>query len=260
MSCARSSDCCRARGSRSTGWPQPVTVPDYKPYGEPRREVVLPAGTWHVPMAQAQKHWVQAMLGEDSYVPFPYFYDVTAWSLPMLGDVDGGRSGRDLELVTTPAPQVGDVPPPPVPGNAPAVGLWKLGPGVAAYESEGWTRWLLERKWGLDYTPVRKSGIVTGALDGLDVLLVPGGNAERALELLGPRGRDQLQDWVAGGGRFVGWRGGAEVAVRLDITTARLKQPTSDIPGSLVRATTRHSPLTEGVVLEGLHVLRVRRA
>ncbi len=227
---------------------QPVTVPDYKPYGEPRREVVLPVGTWHVPMAQAQKHWVQAMLGEDSYVPFPYFYDVTAWSLPMLGDVDGGRSGRDLELVTTPAPQVGDVPPPPVPGNAPAVGLWKLGPGVAAYESEGWTRWLLERKWGLDYTPVRKSGIVTGALDGLDVLLVPGGNAERALELLGPRGRDQLQDWVAGGGRFVGWRGGAEVAVRLDITTARMKQPTSDIPGSLVRATTRHSPLTEGVV------------
>ena len=137
---------------------QPVTVPDYKPYGEPRREVVLPAGTWHVPMAQAQKHWVQAMLGEDSYVPFPYFYDVTAWSLPMLGDVDGGRSGRDLELETTPAPQVGDLPPPTVPGNAPEVGLWKLGPGVAAYESEGWTRWLLERKWGLDYTPVRKPG------------------------------------------------------------------------------------------------------
>ena len=29
-------------------------------------------------MAQRQKHWVQAMLNEDTYTPFPYFYDVTA--------------------------------------------------------------------------------------------------------------------------------------------------------------------------------------
>ena len=35
-------------------------------------------------MAQAQKHWVQAMLNEDTYVPFPYFYDVSGWSNPLL--------------------------------------------------------------------------------------------------------------------------------------------------------------------------------
>ena len=31
-----------------------------------------------ISMDQRQKHWVQAMLNEDTYVPFPYFYDVTA--------------------------------------------------------------------------------------------------------------------------------------------------------------------------------------
>ena len=34
-----------------------------------RRPATLPAGTYWVPMAQAQKHWVQAMLNEDTYTP-----------------------------------------------------------------------------------------------------------------------------------------------------------------------------------------------
>ena len=41
-------------------------------------------------MAQAQKHWVQAMLNEDTYTPFPYFYDVTGWSNPLLFNLRGG--------------------------------------------------------------------------------------------------------------------------------------------------------------------------
>ena len=36
----------------------------------------LPAGTLWIPMAQPQKHWIQAVLGEEPFVPFPYFYDV----------------------------------------------------------------------------------------------------------------------------------------------------------------------------------------
>ena len=54
----------------------------------------MPPGTWYVPIAQMQKHWVQAMLNEDTYTPFPYFYDVTAWSQPLLFNVHGGYSGR----------------------------------------------------------------------------------------------------------------------------------------------------------------------
>ncbi len=226
---------------------QPVEVPDFTPYGESRRAVTLPAGTWHVSMAQAQKHWIQAMLGEDSYVPFPYFYDVTAWSLPLLGDLKGGRSGRDLDLVTTPAPPVGDVPAPGTPDDAPRVGLLRLGPGVTAYESQGWTRWLLEQKWELEHERVRRTEIATGALDDVDVLLVPGGNARLAEELMGRAGRRALVQWVEDGGRFVGWRGGTNLAIRLGLTSARLEAPTSDVPGSLLRTVGRGTPLLAGV-------------
>ena len=47
-------------------------------------------------MAQGQKHWIQAMLNEDTYVPFPYFYDVTAWSAPAARERAGRALGADL--------------------------------------------------------------------------------------------------------------------------------------------------------------------
>ena len=80
----------------------PLMVPDYTPYAGSPASTTLPVGTYWVPMAQAQKHWVQAMLNEDTYTPFPYFYDVTAWSQPLLFNVAGGRSGAQL----TPSSQV----------------------------------------------------------------------------------------------------------------------------------------------------------
>jgi hypothetical protein len=44
----------------------------------------VPAGAYWIPMDQTQKHWIQATLGEDPFVPFPYFYDVSSWSNPLL--------------------------------------------------------------------------------------------------------------------------------------------------------------------------------
>ena len=78
----------------------PLAVPDYTAYGRAPRAATLPAGTYVVSMDQRQKHWVQAMLNEDTYVPFPYFYDVTAWSQPLLYDVGGGYSGAPLAMAT----------------------------------------------------------------------------------------------------------------------------------------------------------------
>ena len=73
----------------------PVTVSDFKPYGRPEQSTTMPAGTIWVPMAQGQKHWIQTMLNEDTYIAKPYFYDTTAWSQPLLLDVPGGtRAGR----------------------------------------------------------------------------------------------------------------------------------------------------------------------
>jgi len=50
----------------------------------------LPAGTFYIPFAQTQKHWIEALLDEESFVPFPYFYDVTSWSNPLLMGLEGG--------------------------------------------------------------------------------------------------------------------------------------------------------------------------
>ena len=81
----------------------------------------LPAGTLWIPMAQPQKHWIQAVLGEEPFVPFPYFYDVATWSYSLLRGLAGNGvlttnmpSGVAMTHVSVP-------PPPTVPRTASAV-------------------------------------------------------------------------------------------------------------------------------------------
>ena len=225
-----------------------LRVPDFKPYGRPPRAVTLPAGTFWVPMAQAQKHWVQAMLNEDTYTPFPYFYDVTGWSSPLLMNLDGGSSGAVLHPRAVPVPVPPPPPPPRLPRPLPAVGLFQLSSTTAGVESAGWLRFLLERVWHLPYREVTAAEIAAGGLAGLDVLLVPNGSAAAAQAALGEAGLRALRGWVNAGGRYVGWRGGARLAASAGLTTATLAAPTSDIPGSLLRVRVApHSPLAAGV-------------
>jgi hypothetical protein len=56
-----------------------------------------------------------------------------------------------------------------------------------------------------------------------------------AVSELGADGVKAVQDWVAGGGHFVGWREGARLATLLGVSTATLADPTSDVPGTLFR-------------------------
>ena len=60
----------------------------------------LPAGTLYVPLAQGQKHWIQAVLGENPFLPFHYFYDKVTWSYPLLR----GLSGNGFLTQNLPAP------------------------------------------------------------------------------------------------------------------------------------------------------------
>ncbi len=227
---------------------KPLTVPDYKAYGRAPRVARLPAGTYWVPMAQAQKHWVQAMLNEDTYTPFPYFYDVTGWSNPLLFNLSGGSSGAVLDPAAARVRPLGDPGRPRPPADPPAVGLFQLDEGTSAIESSGWLRYLLDNVWRLPYRELDAAAIAAGGLAGTEVLLVPNGAEADAAEALGPAGRQALVDWVAGGGRYVGWRGGTRLAAALGITTATLAEPTSDIPGSLLRARVdRDSPVGEDV-------------
>ena len=64
---------------------------------------------------------------------------------------------------------------------------------------------------------------------------------------MGPRGRAALKQWVAGGGRLVTMAGGTELAASMGLTSARLRSPDSDIPGSLVHAVVYDGPLARGV-------------
>lgn len=51
--------------------------------------VTLPAGTLYIPLAQGTKHWIQAVLGENPYLPFNYFYDEVTWSYSLLRGFSG---------------------------------------------------------------------------------------------------------------------------------------------------------------------------
>ncbi len=227
----------------------PLNVKDFHAYGSHgSRATTLPRGTYWITMAQAQKHWIQAMMNEDTYSPFPYFYDVTAWSNPLLFNVAGGRSGKTVHPKSVAVPQLG-IPNPPGDGaHSPNVGIWYLDPvSTTSYESEGWMRWLYENKWYLPYQLVQSDRIKLGSLRGLDVLVAPSGYAPKAWSLLGERGRKKLKHWVANGGRLITMGGSTELAAHLGLTTARLKSPTSDVPGSLIHAKVNPGPLSRGV-------------
>jgi hypothetical protein len=227
----------------------PLTVPDYREYGRPPASTRLPAGTYWVSMAQAQKHWVQAMLNEDTYTPFPYFYDVTAWSLPLLGNVSGGYSGRVLRPVAVRAAPVAAVPAPKLPRRPPTVGVLQLSAASpSAVESTGWLRYKLDRVWRIPHRDLTPADVAAGRLAGVDVLLVPNGPADDAYPALGAAGQAALRSWVEAGGRYVGWQGGTVLAARLGVSTVSLADPTSDVPGTLFRVKVDpRSPLAAGV-------------
>ena len=75
---------------------RPLRVPHLREYGRGPHRGVVPAGSYWIPMAQPQKRWIQALLGEDPYTPFAYFYDVTAWSNPLLMNLPAWFTGDRL--------------------------------------------------------------------------------------------------------------------------------------------------------------------
>ncbi|PTL58548.1 M14 family zinc carboxypeptidase [Paraconexibacter algicola] len=94
-----------------------VNATGVREFGKPATTKTLPAGTFWIPMAQSQKHWIQAVLGEDPFIAFPYFYDVVTWSYPLQRGLAGsGFLVENLPVgVTTTeitAPALGTTPAP----------------------------------------------------------------------------------------------------------------------------------------------------
>ena len=293
----------------------PLNVGDYQAYGRDPSARVLPAGTYWVPMDQPQKHWIQALMGEDPYVPFPYFYDVTAWSNPLLMNLDAGFSG---DAVSPAADPVTETPPSGLDGDsddyytwpgdtaravaaamalardgqdverlddgdftAPASAEGVLGqvaddfgilieaadgvrPEGAAVpghnvamlqggaESRGQMRWLLRKKWDIDFTSVRGTDVKEGALtDGeFDTLVVPGMFTTKLT-----KARKQVKQWIKDGGTYIGTTkagdyGGTPWAVQNGLTSAKVERPEKlQVPGTLFRIQIEDpdSPLAAGM-------------
>ncbi|MER7891604.1 M14 family zinc carboxypeptidase [Micromonospora sp. NPDC094482] len=76
---------------------RPTRVPTARVFGgRSATNVTVPKGAYWIPMDQPQKHWIQAIMGEDPYTPFPYFYDVSSWSNPLLMGVPTIYTGDDV--------------------------------------------------------------------------------------------------------------------------------------------------------------------
>ncbi|MFG1849688.1 M14 family zinc carboxypeptidase [Micromonospora carbonacea] len=75
-----------------------VKLPTAKLFGgRSATNQTVPVGSYWIPMNQPQKHWIQAIMGEDPYTPFPYFYDVSSWSNPLLMGVNAVYTGADVK-------------------------------------------------------------------------------------------------------------------------------------------------------------------
>ncbi|MEU7750439.1 M14 family zinc carboxypeptidase [Micromonospora sp. NPDC049171] len=76
---------------------KPTRVPTARVFGgRSATNVTVPRGAYWIPLDQPQKHWIQAIMGEDPYTPFPYFYDVSSWSNPLLMGVSTIYTGDDV--------------------------------------------------------------------------------------------------------------------------------------------------------------------
>jgi len=230
-----------------------LTVPDFRAYGRAPASTTLPAGTYWIPVAQARKHWVQSMLNEDTYIPHDVTYDVTGWSIPLVMTVTGGFTASDLDPVGVPVDPLSEPAWPFDASDSLSVAVFE-GPGTTALESRGGVRWLFAEVWGLpfdlgnDEHLISGGEITAGALSDYDVLVMPDGYPNYALQALGAKGKKALIAWVNEGGHLIAWEGSAEVATRIGASTAVLQVAHTNMPGSLVRiALDETGPLADGV-------------
>lgn len=69
--------------------------------------------------------------------------------------------------------------------------------------------WRAIREMGVPCVPLKPQEIAQGALSDKRLLLVPGGSARQKFAALGVQGRQAVRDFVSGGGRYLGFCGGA---------------------------------------------------
>jgi hypothetical protein len=211
------------------------------------------------------------MLHENTYVPLSRFYDLSGWSAPIMQNTPGGWSSATLpdhqllpvnlstvvsrlqaqKRATSPAAAVDRlvVGRPKKRPHGAAGSIVVLQQSNNAGESFDWLLFKLRDDWGLAYTTMLPAEFtVPGALDGADVLLVPHVTFTSVLNGLGETGQQAIIDWVARGGHYVGWQGGAQLSSALGVSMTEFVPQDIVCPGSFVRALVDVThPLAAGV-------------
>ncbi len=218
---------------------QPTVVQDYRPYGDEPRQKTLPKGTYWISLAQPQKHWVQATLNEDTYVPFPYFYDVSGWSLPLLAGIKGGSTGQPVTAPVVTAPILGNARTPLPSGKVPRIAVLDQWPELwNGYQYSGWLKWRLAEDWRFPYTVLLPEQVTAKKLRKFDVVVVGNVDSGPVYDDLGAKRRAALVSWVKRGGRYIGWQEGALLASTLGISEVGMLTPEAESPGAMMRVRT----------------------
>jgi hypothetical protein len=84
-----------------------ATLSGVREYGKDAATSTLPAGTLYIPMNQGMKHWIQSVMGENPFIPYPYYYDVVTWSYGLQRGLAGSGFLTDKASVPTDMTQVG---------------------------------------------------------------------------------------------------------------------------------------------------------
>ena len=187
-------------------------------------------------MAQAQKHWIQALLHEDPWIPFEVTYDVTAWSNPLLMNLRGGWTSEAVSAgsVTLVPPVAAPAGADPAGRRAPTSGSSRS-PTARAGSRRPARPATCSATCGTCRSRDVTAADITAGLAGIDVLVMPDGYANYGVQALGAKGKKALRDWVNAGGRIVAWQGGVEVAVKAGVSTVKLGSSRTDAPGTLIR-------------------------
>ena len=99
----------------------------------------------------------------------------------------------------------------------------------------------------IPYSVMDKAGIVSGKLDGFDLLLMPGGDMWRYASYLGTNGMEKIESFVRNGGGYIGICGGAYFAAERIVWTGWAREPRREtgIAGLNLFAGTARGPMED---------------
>ena len=174
--------------------------------------------------------------------PFEYFYDLTGWSAMILENVPGGFAASEIAGMRSRRLSAADAAASVrreatlhrrLQGERRIAVLQQSAnnPG----ESYDFLLHKLNSDWELPFESLLPDAFAGGALEGVEVLLIPHITFATVFQALGAEGRTAIAQWVESGGHVVGWQGGAQLLSEMELSMTQFEPAESSCPGSFFR-------------------------